>query len=149
MGMNPLPKLPCLCSNVRRASRALTQLYGEALRPAGVNATQFTVLQALSLTGEISQGRLGEILVLDSTTLTRTLAIMKRERWIAERRGEDRRERRLKLTRTGESQLAQASREWERVQSRLRKRLGAERWNDLFRLTHEVTTLVTNGGDAL
>jgi len=147
--MNPLPMLPCLCSNVRRASRALTQLYGEALRPAGLNATQFTILQALSLTGEISQGRLGEILVLDSTTLTRTLAIMTREQWIAERRGEDRRERWLQLTKAGAARLARSSREWERVQSRLRKRLGQETWNDLFRLTHEVTTLATKEGDAL
>jgi DNA-binding MarR family transcriptional regulator len=147
--MNTLPMLPCLCSNVRRASRALTQLYGEALRPVGLNATQFTILQALSLTGEISQGRLGEILVLDSTTLTRTLAIMKREHWIAERRGEDRRERRIQLTKAGASRLARASREWERVQSRLRKQLGTETWNHLLQLTHQVTTLATKEGDAL
>jgi DNA-binding MarR family transcriptional regulator len=147
--MNPLPTLPCLCSNVRRASRALTQLYGEALRPVGLNATQFTILQALSVTGEISQGRLGEILVLDSTTLTRTLAIMTREQWIAERRGEDRRERWLRLTKAGAARLARSSREWERVQSRLRKRLGQETWNHLLRLTHQVTTLATKEGDAL
>src|SRR5271168_4338875 len=112
LDMTLLPMLPCLCSNVRRASRALTQLYGEALRPVGLNATQFTILQALSLTGEISQGRLGEILVMDSTTLTRTLAIIRRERWVEERRGQDRRERLLHLTKTGVAQLERASRTW-------------------------------------
>lgn len=147
--MNTLPMLPCLCSNVRRASRALTQLYGEALRPAGLNATQFTILQALSLTGEVSQGRLGEILVMDSTTLTRTLAIMTRERWVAERRGEDRRERWLRLTKTGTTQLARASRAWGKLQSRLRRQLGPETWNNLVQLTHQVTTLATKEGDAL
>lgn len=63
---------PCMCATLRRASRALTQLYDEALRPLGLRATQFTVLQALSFTGEVSQGELGQLLAMDSTTLTRT-----------------------------------------------------------------------------
>jgi DNA-binding MarR family transcriptional regulator len=82
-----------MCSSVRRASRALTQLYEQALGPLGLRATQFTILQVLSLTGEVSQGQLGEMLAMDSTSLTRTLEIMRREGWIADRRGEDRRQR--------------------------------------------------------
>jgi DNA-binding MarR family transcriptional regulator len=46
------------------------------IRPLGLRATQFTLLQALSQAGEVSQGTLGGILAIDSTTLTRTLAIM-------------------------------------------------------------------------
>ena len=80
-----LPILPCMCASFRRASRALTQLYDEALRPVGLRATQFTILQTLSLAGEVSQGGLAQILAMDSTTLTRTLRIMGREGWIAER----------------------------------------------------------------
>ncbi len=34
-----------MCATVRRASRALTQLYDETLRPLGLRATQFTILQ--------------------------------------------------------------------------------------------------------
>ena len=86
-----------MCGSFRRTSRALTQLYENALRPLGLRTTQFTILQALSLAGEVIQSRLGEMLAMDSTTLTRTLQIMVREGWIAERRGEDRRERRLRL----------------------------------------------------
>jgi hypothetical protein len=37
-----------------RTSRALTQLYEEALRPVGLRATQLTILQALSYAGEAS-----------------------------------------------------------------------------------------------
>src|SRR5260370_41963200 len=68
--------LPCMCASFRRASRTLTQLYDEALRPVGLRATQFTILQALFLAGEVSQGGLAQILAMDSTTLTRTLRIM-------------------------------------------------------------------------
>jgi hypothetical protein len=57
-----IPKLPCLCGNFRRTSRALTQLYENALRPVDLRATQFTILQALTLAGEVTQSQLGEML---------------------------------------------------------------------------------------
>src|SRR6266700_3979162 len=114
------PGLPCMCSSIRRASRAMTQLYEDALRPLGLRATQFTILQVLSRAGEVSQGHLGEMLAMDSTSLTRTLGIMRREGWIAERRGEDRRERWLRLAKTGEARLSRALPVWEKTHSELR-----------------------------
>ena len=139
----PAPKLPCLCSSFRRTSRALTQLYENALRPLGLRSSQFTILQALSLTGEVTQSRLGEILAMDSTTLTRTLQIMDRQGWIAERRGQDRRERWLRLAKGGETQFKRALPAWEKVQSRLRRQLGEQTWKDILDMTDQVTDLVT------
>jgi len=141
MTQTAIPKLPCLGSSVRRASRALTQIYEDALRPLGLRATQFTILQVLSLAGEVPQGRLGEMLTMDSTSLTRTLAIMQRQGWIAERRGDDRRERRLSLAKTGEAQLKRTLPAWEKVQSRLRRELGERAWKDLFQLTTRLAEL--------
>jgi DNA-binding MarR family transcriptional regulator len=135
-----------MCSNVRRAGRALTQLYEGALRPLGLRSSQFTILQVLSRTGEITQGRLGEILAMDSTTLTRTLAIMVREGWIADRRGEDRRERWLRLSKSGEAQLKRALPAWEKVQAPVRRRLGEEKWKQLLQLTTELAEMA---GEAL
>ncbi len=138
-----------MCGNFRRTSRALTQFYEAALRPLGLRATQLTILQVLSRTGELSQGQLGEMLAMDSTSLTRTLAIMRRQAWIAERRGKDRRERRLRLSSAGEAKLRRAQPVWDNVQSRLRRKLGQQAWNDLLQLTHQVTSLVTKKGDSL
>ena len=104
MSQSFIPELPCMCANFRRTARALTQMYEEALRPLGLRATQFTILQALERAGEVSQGRLGEMLAMDSTSLTRTLALMARKGWIAEKRGEDRRERRIRLSIAGEGE---------------------------------------------
>lgn len=140
-----IPSLPCMCASFRRAARALTHLYDEALRPLGLRATQFTILQALSLAGEVSQGALGEMLAMDSTTLTRTLAILIRHGWIAERRGEDRRERLLSLAKAGRDQFKQALPAWEKAQSRLESQLGEQRWRGLLKLTNEITTLVAKG----
>jgi DNA-binding MarR family transcriptional regulator len=143
MGRKMVPVLPCFCANFRRSARALTQLYDEALRPLGLRATQFTVLQALSVTGEILQGDLGEVLAMDSTTLTRTLVILRRHGWIAKRSGKDRRERWLRLTRAGEAQLDGALPAWQKVQARLRRQLGNERWEALLQLTQDVTAAAT------
>jgi DNA-binding MarR family transcriptional regulator len=138
-----LPALPCLCASFRRATRALTQHYDEAMRPTGLRATQFTLLQALSLTGEVTQGRLGQILAMDSTTLTRTLEIMTRHGWVAKKQGKDRRERRLGLTKAGQAQFERALPRWDKLQADLRRRLGAEPWDSLMQLTRNVTTIVT------
>jgi DNA-binding MarR family transcriptional regulator len=142
-----LPRLPCLCASLRRATRALTQHYDEALRPLGLRVTQFTVLQALSLTGEVSQRKLGDILALDSTTLTRTLDIMRRSGWISRRRGADRREWRLQLSRSGEDQLKGALPSWKKTQMQIASQLDDKRWYELFELTDQITTLVANPGD--
>jgi DNA-binding MarR family transcriptional regulator len=143
-----LPALPCFCSTLRRTSRSLTQLYEDALRPLGLRATQFTILQALALTGEVSQGRLGEILAMDSTTLTRALEIMSRRGWITERRGEDRRERWLNLANKGEKQLSRALPIWEKVQTNLRHQIGKQNWESFLQLADQVTNLVTTQGDS-
>jgi DNA-binding MarR family transcriptional regulator len=141
------PTLPCMCANVRRAARALTQRYDEALRPLGLTITQFTILQALSLAGEPTQGQLGEILAMDSTTLTRTLAVMNRHGWIAKHYGTDRRERRLRLTRAGEAELNRAVSYWRSTQEALRVGLGKERWDELTKLVNDTTSMIAEQGD--
>jgi DNA-binding MarR family transcriptional regulator len=144
MKKTTLPTLPCFCASLRRASRALTQLYERALRPHGLRATQFTVLQVLERAGEISQGQLGQVLAMDSTTLTRTLKIMLRQGWISERRGEDRRERWLRLARGGAHLLQRATPAWEKTQAGVRHRLGSPQWEQLRQMSDDVTNLISN-----
>ena len=138
----PIPKLPCTCATLRRASRALTQFYEDALRPAGLRSSQLSLLQVLARAGERTQGELGRILAMDSTTLTRTLAIMVRQGWIAKRRGEDRRAWRFRMAPAGKARLEAALPRWEQVQQTLRRKLGSERWNALLALADDVTTAV-------
>jgi DNA-binding MarR family transcriptional regulator len=144
MKPNTQPDLPCLCASLRRASRSLTQLYEEALRPVGLRSSQFTILQFLSLAGEVSQGEMGNMLAMDSTTLTRTLAIMSRHGWIARRAGEDRRVTRIRLSSGGKAVFARAVPYWEDVQARVKKKLGAGQWDGLMSASNDVTRMVAN-----
>jgi DNA-binding MarR family transcriptional regulator len=127
----PLPSVPCACSTLRRTARAVTQLYEEELRPVHLRVTQFTLLMALSHTEGITQGRLGELLALDSTTLTRMLKLLEKEGWIRSAPGSDRRERHLCLTSAGKGKLEQALTHWEKAQARLRHSLGQRHWRTL------------------
>jgi DNA-binding MarR family transcriptional regulator len=86
---------------------------------------------------------------MDSTSLTRTLAIMARKGWIEEQRGEDRRERRIRLSVAGEAKLKRALPVWEKLQARLRKKLGKQKWGSLLRLTHHVTEISKSQGGLL
>jgi len=144
MKPNAQPDLPCFCASLRRASRALSQLYEEALRPAGLRISQFTILQLLSLAGEVSQGEMGHMLAMDSTTLTRTLAIMSRHGWIARRPGEDRRVTRIRLSNAGRAVFARALPYWETVQARVRKKLRAGQWDELMNASNAVTRMVAS-----
>ena len=123
--------LPCACASLRRATRAVTQRYEDALRPTGIRLTQFTLLQMLSLAGPLTQGALGERLAMDSTTLSRTLRPLERAGWIGSRAGRDRRERYIELTKAGLRALRRATPAWETAQHELRGRLGEERWGSL------------------
>jgi DNA-binding MarR family transcriptional regulator len=127
-----------MCASFRRVSRALTQRYDAALRPLGLSITQFTILQALSLTQQASQGQLSEILSMDSTTLTRTLAIMHTHGWIDKREGTDHRQRLLGLTPAGKSEFNRALPHWRKAQAQLRTKLGKKLWDSL---TSQVNTL--------
>jgi len=131
-GEDALPLLPCACGSLRRAARATTQLFDRELRSTGIKTPQFGLMQALAHVGPVTQGRLGRLLALDSTTLSRTLRPLEAKRWIRCTPGKDRRERRLELTAAGRSQLDRATPAWERVQRRLKDRLGSERWEGLL-----------------
>ena len=105
------------------------------MRPAGIKGTQFTLLQALTLAGSIKQGTLGELLGLDSTTLTRTLGLLKKKGWIESKPGEDRREVRVALTALGKRKYGKALPYWESAQKQLRKALGEAGWTQIIEAT--------------
>jgi len=63
----------CAAFNFRRTARAVTRLYDLGLEPSGIRATQFAILTAVAKFQPISISRIGEILVIDQTTLTRSL----------------------------------------------------------------------------
>jgi DNA-binding MarR family transcriptional regulator len=134
-----LPSLPCACSTLRRAARAVTQIYDAELRPTSLRVTQFALLMALDRSGGTTQGGLGRLLALDSTSLTRMLKLLEREGWIQSTQGDDRRRRHLQLTPAGRRKLARAETYWQTAQDRLRAVLGRSDWENLGAILDRIT----------
>ena len=132
-------ELPCACQNLRRLTRIVTRIYDQELRKAGVEVTQFGVLTALAEAGETNQKRLGAGLAMDSTTLTRTLGLIRKKGWVRVRRGKDRRERLFGLTRAGKSRLEEAQPHWEQAEHRLRQELGDAGWKNMKETVSQMT----------
>ncbi|HTW84219.1 MAG TPA: MarR family transcriptional regulator [Candidatus Sulfotelmatobacter sp.] len=121
----------CTAARLRRAARRVSQLYDDALEPAGVTIAQFGLLAQLegslaqSTTG-IALGELAERMTTDPTTLTRNLRPL-------EARGllrtapdtQDRRVRRIRITPTGRAALRAAIPLWRRAQAQVEGALGS------------------------
>ena len=129
---------PCLCGALRKATRAVTRLYDDALRPAGLRITQYSLLRNLSRGGEQRMRDLSAVLVMEETGLLRSVHGLEERDWITIRTGDDRRERLLSITPAGRAVLDDAEPLWAAVQRRMNDELGG-RWDGLMRSLAEVT----------
>jgi len=121
----------CVCGNLRKAARAVTQLYDEVLRPTGLRVTQFSILGATMAMEPVTVSRLAEATVTDRTTLTRNLKLLQEQGLIRVDPGNDRREREVTLTDQGRKAVAKAYPLWQKAQTHVVKGLGEGRWRGL------------------
>ena len=131
----------CFCNALRQASRAVSRLYDEELRGVGLRTTQYSLLRQFSRSGEVRQRDLGELVTLDETTLTRNLRPLMKRGWVAVRPGQDRREKRFKITAAGVVKLEEARPAWERAQARMQALLPEGAWQGLLAILPEVVRL--------
>jgi DNA-binding MarR family transcriptional regulator len=122
----------CTAAKLRQASHSMSRFYDEILEPSGLRGTQFSLLVALSLMGEVPLLRLAEERGLDRTTMTRNLAPLERDGLVASVPGSDRRVRLIRLTEEGRRRLAAALPLWETAQRQIIDTLGERRWRELF-----------------
>jgi DNA-binding MarR family transcriptional regulator len=123
----------CAAGNLRRTTRALTQLYDELLQPSGLRATQFSLLVNIGREGQATIGRLSETMIIDRTTLTRNLRVLEKDGLIETAPGADQRTHPVRLSQKGKRALARALPYWEQAQSRIVAGLGEEKFRALLR----------------
>ena len=76
--------------------------------------------------------QMAERLSMDRTTLTRNLKPLEAKGLLHIEEGEDRREKLVRLTKTGQTALSVTLERWERVQRRVVEQLGVDRVNRLL-----------------
>ena len=135
------PLASCTCANLRKATRAITQLYDAALEPSGLLITQLSVLGGIATLKSATMNQLADSLVMDRTTLTRNLKPLLRRGLVNIASGGDERTRYVTLTSKGEHALSKALQLWENAQARVVKGLGEERWSGLMRNLSRLTEI--------
>ncbi len=133
----------CSCFNLRRATRAVTQYYDHCLEPAGVRATQFTLLVSLASVSARTLTEMANSLVMDRTTLTRNLKPLEKLGFIQTMEARDRRSKAYGLTALGKETLGKGLPLWEEAQQKLINGLGEERFNHLLAELDAVTKIIS------
>ncbi|MFO1414443.1 MAG: MarR family winged helix-turn-helix transcriptional regulator [Burkholderiales bacterium] len=132
----------CVCGRLRRASRALTQLYDDLMAPCGLRVTQFSLLRTLARTGTpVRISELAALTLIDRTALSRNLEPLVAQGWVEIAAGQDARTREVGLTRAGRAALAKATPLWQAAQAEVARRLGASRIDALVGLLATVEEL--------
>lgn len=121
----------CAFFNVRRLSRLLERHYSRALAPAGLTASQFAILIAVSASREPSVSALGRTLGMSQSALSRQLASMARRGWVDVSAGEGRAQR-VRLARRGDTRVRQALPMWQGAQEAVIASLGEQPWQRLL-----------------
>jgi DNA-binding MarR family transcriptional regulator len=135
----------CACANLRKAARALTQLFDEALAPSGLRVTQFTLLVTSRLMGESTINELAERMAMDRTTLSRNLKPLVRSGLLEVRPGKDGRTRLVRITQAGEQALEEAYPLWHGAQQETVSALGEERHEALLGDVSRMVSLAAKG----
>ena len=120
-------ELLCVCTTARMASRVLSRLYDDALRPFGLRTTQLSILSRLEDEGPLGLTQLAARLALERSTLTRDLAPLERRGLVRVAPGADRRHRVAELTADGRASLEVAWPAWRAAQDDVRVRAGVDR----------------------
>lgn len=124
----------CLCLATRRAARALSRRYDEALRPVGLTSGQFSLLMSLNRPEPPTLGAVATVLAMDRTTLTANLKPLERRGLVESRVDpDDRRGRRLALTAAGRETLCAALPLWVRTQAEVSRLLADAAGPDALR----------------
>jgi DNA-binding MarR family transcriptional regulator len=133
--------MPCACTTMRKATRALSRLYDDALAPLGVTVAQFGVLKAIWREPGVELSRLADEMVMDRTSLYRMLTPMTSVGWVAIASPTKGRAKTVTLTTEGESLLVKARQLWGDAQTRVVGTYGADRWQVLENAISELTRL--------
>ncbi len=133
--------IACTCGRIRRASRALTRVYDEALAGAGLTTPQFGLLRALGRLGSASVTELAAATGHERSALTRMLRPLADAGFVVIGAGPDQRCRGLALTDAGRAAIKRAEPGWEVAQARVEALLGAKDRATLFALLERVEAI--------
>jgi DNA-binding MarR family transcriptional regulator len=133
----------CVCFNLRRVARVVTQFYDAEMRRYGIRPTQGTILAALQARDSWTMAELSDFLGMDRTTLVRNLRPLQRDGFVKAAGGGHGNRVELTITTEGRKQVEKLAPAWKSAQGAVVKTLGEKRWSAILS-DLETATLALN-----
>lgn len=128
----------CASFCLRKTARAVTRWFDSSLQASGLRSTQFTILVGIAKTQPSAINALSKTLLIDATTLTRSLGLLAKAGFVAISSRSTMRRRFVTLTPKGEQALARSLRPWREAQRQFVEAVDPDDWR---RLTGELEKL--------
>ena len=122
----------CVCFNLRRVTRAVTQFYDGEMRRHGIRPTQGSILASLNSKDSWNMAELSDWLGMERTTLVRNLRPLQRDGLVRVSGGGRGRLVELAITAKGRKQVESLTPAWKAAQSAVVKTLGEKRWSAIL-----------------
>jgi DNA-binding MarR family transcriptional regulator len=122
----------CVCFNLRRVTRMVTQFYDSEMRRHGIRPTQGTILASLMAKENWNMAELSDWLGMDRTTLVRNLRPLQRDGLVRAIGGGHGNRVELAITAKGRKQIEKLTPAWKSAQSAAVKTLGEKRWSAIL-----------------
>ena len=122
----------CVCFNLRRVARVVTQFFDAEMRRHGIRPTQGSILVSLKAKDSWSMAELSDWLGMDRTTLVRNLQPLQRDGFVKAVGGGRGNRVELTITTKGRKQIEKLTPAWKSAQSTAVKTLGEKRWSAIL-----------------
>ncbi len=116
----------CIAVRVRMLNRVVTNLYDDALRPLGLKVSQLNILVVAAKCGTAKPTEVCEVLILDTSTLSRNVERMVAKGWLEIVPSEDKRTQPFRVTDDGRRLMEKAMKLWGQAQERATTVLGED-----------------------
>src|SRR5881398_4220285 len=113
----------CVCFNLRRVTRKVTQFFDAEMRRHGIRPTQGSILASLQTKDSWTMAELSDWLGMDRTTLVRNLRPLHRDGFVKAVGGGRGNRVELAITAKGRKQIEKLTPAWKSAQSAMVKTL--------------------------
>jgi len=130
----------CIAYRVRLLNRVITNIYDRAMKPLGLKVNQANILTMLSLADRASSADITRVLLMDKSTVSRTVDRMRKNGWICVAGHGDGSSQVISVTPQGRKLMAAAHAQWKKAQKQAAALLGEEGVAAVRRLHDTVRT---------
>lgn len=111
----------CIGTKLRRLSRQVDAEYRSCLKKYDITENQLSIIFTLSKTGKIEQGKLGNQLALERSSMSRNIRLLEKKELII--RSLDYRPT-IRLTQKGAAEVKKILPEWDNIMENLMEKIG-------------------------